>query len=30
MDEARIARITGISLGLLWIVMLGLNMLSGY
>jgi hypothetical protein len=30
MDEARVARITGISFGILFAVMLGLNMLSGY
>jgi hypothetical protein len=30
MDEARVARIAAISFGVLWIVMLGLNMLSGY
>jgi hypothetical protein len=29
MDEAKIARIVGFSFGALWLVMLGLNMLSG-
>ena len=29
MDEAKIARIVGISFGALWLVILGLNMLSG-
>jgi hypothetical protein len=29
MDEAKVARITGISFGLLWIMVLGLMMLSG-
>jgi hypothetical protein len=30
MDEARVARIAGISFGVLFVLMLGLNMLSGY
>ena len=29
MDDARIARIVGFSFGALWLVMLGLTMLSG-
>jgi len=29
MDAARVARFTAISFGVLWIVMLGLSMLSG-
>jgi hypothetical protein len=29
MHEAKIARLVGISFGVLWIVLLGLNMLSG-
>jgi len=29
MSEAKIARIVAISFGALWLVMLGLNMLSG-
>jgi hypothetical protein len=29
MDEMKIARITGVTFGLLWLAMLGLHMLSG-
>jgi hypothetical protein len=29
MNEAKIARLVGISFGTLWLVMLGLNILSG-